>query len=321
MEHEPVLADTVTDLFAPALGAGGVVIDATLGRAGHAERLLTAFKDIELVGIDKDPVALEESGARLEPFASRVRLVRGDFARLPAILERLGITEIRGVLLDLGVSSPQLDEADRGFSYRQAGPLDMRMDPSQSLTAEVVVNTYPEARLAHVLRDFGEERFSSRVARAIVRARPVRTTTTLAEITKEAIPAATRRTGGHPARRTFQALRIEVNGELDALEQGLPEAIGFSSPGGRVIAICYHSLEDRIVKKLFNEQARGCVCPPDFPMCQCGQKEQVRVLTKRPIRPTAQEIQTNPRSEAAKLRAVERLATDDEVGPVRSKSA
>ena len=305
--HEPVLAGTAVDHLIPALEHGGVVVDATLGRAGHATALLKAAPDAELIGIDRDPDALEASNANLAAYAGRVRLVRGDFKDLAAILERLGVTSVRGVLLDLGVSSPQLDEPQRGFSFRNDGPLDMRMDPAQSLSAEDVVNVYPEADLARVISRYGEERFARRVAKAIVRSRPVSGTRALAEIVKEAIPAATRRTGGHPARRTFQAIRIEVNGELDALEKGLTDALDFSEPGGRVVAISYHSLEDRVVKRIFAEQARGCVCPPDFPVCVCGRTERFRVLTRRPIRPDAEEVARNPRAEAAKLRAVERV--------------
>ena len=304
--HEPVLRDRVVELFRPALVDGGIVVDATLGRGGHARALLDASPDAELVGIDRDPDALAASEADLAAYAGRVRFVRGDFKDIASILERLGIASVRGVLFDLGVSSPQLDEAHRGFSFRNDGPLDMRMDPTQPRSAEDVVNSYPERELSRVISRYGEERFARRIAKAIVASRPVSGTKALAEIVKQAIPAATRRTGGHPARRTFQAIRIEVNGELEALELGLADAVDHAAPGGRVVAISYHSLEDRIVKKYFADQARGCICPPDFPGCVCGRKEQVRILTRRPIRPTAEEIASNPRAEAAKLRAVER---------------
>ena len=305
MEHIPVLRDRVVELLGPALERGGTVVDATLGRAGHAHAILEAFPDAELVGIDRDPVALQASESHLSAYADRVRLVRGDFKDLAALLERLGVASVRGVLLDLGVSSPQLDAADRGFSFRNDGPLDMRMDPTQPLSAEVVVNNYAEQDLSRVIARYGEERFARRIAKAIIRSRPVSGTRVLADIVKEAIPAATRRTGGHPARRTFQAIRIEVNGELEALELGLADAVDFSEPGGRVVTISYHSLEDRIVKRFFVEQARGCTCPPEFPVCVCGKKERVKILTKRPVRPTQEEIDVNPRAEAAKLRAVE----------------
>jgi 16S rRNA (cytosine1402-N4)-methyltransferase len=311
--HEPVLVGAAIDHLVPAVEHGGVVVDATLGRAGHAAALLAAAPHAELVGIDRDPVALEASEANLAAYAGRFRLVRGDFKDIAALLERLGIASVRGVLLDLGVSSPQLDEAHRGFSFRNDGPLDMRMDPAQPLSAEDVVNVYTEADLARVISRYGEERFARRVAKAIVRSRPVSGTRALAEIVKQAIPAATRRTGGHPARRTFQAIRIEVNGELDALEMGLTDAIDYCEPGGRVVAISYHSLEDRLVKRIFAENARGCVCPPDFPVCVCGRTERVRLLTRRPIRPGAEEIATNPRAEAAKLRAIERVDGSEDI--------
>jgi 16S rRNA (cytosine1402-N4)-methyltransferase len=303
--HEPVLRQKCVELLVPALEHGGVFVDATLGRAGHARAILEAAPQAQLIGIDRDPDALRASESYLAAYADRVRLVRGDFKDLEAILERLGVEKVRGVLLDLGVSSPQLDEPDRGFSFRNDGPLDMRMDPTQPLSAEVVVNTYSETDLSRVIARYGEERFARRIAKAILRSRPVSGTRVLADIVKEAIPAATRRTGGHPARRTFQALRIEVNGELEALELGLADAVDYSEPGGRVVVISYHSLEDRIVKRYFVDQARGCTCPPEFPVCVCGKKERVRMLTKRPIRPAAEEIEMNPRAEAAKLRAIE----------------
>jgi 16S rRNA (cytosine1402-N4)-methyltransferase len=305
--HIPVLADRVVELLVPALEHGGIVVDATLGRGGHARAILDAAPAAELIGIDRDPVALQESESYLAAYSDRIRLVRGDFKDLAALLERLGVASVRGVLLDLGVSSPQLDEAHRGFSFRSDGPLDMRMDPTQPLSAEDVVNRYAEQDLARVIARYGEERFARRIAKAILRSRPVSGTRALADIVKEAIPAATRRTGGHPARRTFQAIRIEVNGELEALELGLADAVDHSEPGGRVVAISYHSLEDRIVKKFFNEQARGCICPPEFPVCVCGKRERVKVLTKRPVRSSQEEVDVNPRAEAAKLRAVERM--------------
>ena len=308
MGHIPVLADQVVELLAPAAGDGWIV-DATLGRGGHAARLLDAAPSARLVGIDQDPDALEESRAHLGPHGERVRFVRGDFKDLASLLERLGIASVRGVLLDLGVSSPQLDEAHRGFSYRVEGPLDMRMDPSQRLSAADVVNTYSARELEKAIGTYGEERFARRIARAIIANRPIETTTELAEIVKVAVPAATRRTGPHPARRTFQALRMEVNGELDSLRTVLPDAIDVLEPGGRCVVISYHSLEDRAVKRHFRDEADGCTCPPDFPVCTCGAEARVRVLTRRPVRPREEEIEANPRARAAKLRAVERLAS------------
>ena len=305
--HEPVLASRVLDLLRPCLEHGGVFVDATLGRAGHARLVLEAFSEVQLVGFDRDPVAVEAAGAVLAPYSGRARIVRDDFKGLAPALERLGAAPVRGVLFDLGVSSPQLDDPARGFSYRHDGPLDMRMDPDQELSARQVVNEYPVPELERVIARYGEERFARRIARAIERARPVETTTELADVVVPAIPAATRRTGSHPARRTFQALRIEVNGELRALDAALPAAVDALDAGGRVVVLSYHSLEDRIVKRLFAEESKGCTCPPDFPVCACGAEARVRVLVKRPARPTAEEIAANPRAQSAKLRAAEKL--------------
>jgi 16S rRNA (cytosine1402-N4)-methyltransferase len=312
VEHDPVLADQVTAFLIPALEHGGVVVDATLGRGGHARRILEAAPAAELIGIDRDPIALEASRANLAAHSDRIRLVGDNFENLEAVLERLGVASVRGVLLDLGVSSPQLDDPARGFSFREAGPLYMRMDPTAALSAEDVVNEYSETDLARVISRFGEERFARRIAKAIVRKRPLRDTVALAETVKEAVPAATRRTGGHPARRTFQAVRIEVNGELKALDNALQVVLDALEYHGRAVVLSYHSLEDRIVKTTFNEAARGCVCPPDFPVCQCGAEARVRVLTRKPVRPGPDEIEANPRASAAKLRAIEKLDEPDQ---------
>lgn len=309
MEHDPVLIDDVTRSLLPALANGGVVVDGTLGRGGHAGRILDEAPECFLVGIDRDPQSLEAAGANLSAYQGRFALVRDNFSRLEAILERLGIASVRGILLDLGVSSPQLDEAHRGFSFRDDGPLDMRMDPTADLSASTVVNNYAQRDLERIIRNYGEERFAGRVARAIVSRRPITTTTELADIVKEAIPAATRRTGPHPARRTFQALRIEVNAELRELEQVLPPAIDSLEAGGRIAVISYHSLEDRQVKKLFQHEARGCVCPPDLPVCSCGAEARLRLVTRRPIVPTEQETERNPRARSAKLRVAERTSS------------
>lgn len=278
--------------------------------------MLESAPRASLIGIDRDDVALDASRAHLAPYEERVRLARGDFKELSAVLERFGVAQVRGVLLDLGVSSPQLDDPSRGFSFREGGPLDMRMDTSAPLTAAHVVNEYPERDLTRIIGRYGEERFARRVARAIVAARPIADTEALADVVRDAIPAATRRTGGHPARRTFQAIRIEVNGELTALERVLEDVVDVLEPGGRVAVLSYHSLEDRMVKNKFNEESRGCVCPPDFPVCACGAEARIRVLTRKPIRPPAEEVEGNPRSSAAKLRAAERLAvgTNGETG-------
>lgn len=311
MDHYPVLVEAVAGFLVPALEHGGVVVDGTIGRGGHARSLLDAAPAAELVGIDRDPVALESTRAYLSPYEDRLRIVGGNFEDLPAVLERLGIAAVRGVLLDLGVSSPQLDDPKRGFSFRTRGPLDMRMDTTQPLTADQVVNLYSQQELERTIRRFGEERFARRIASAIVKARPIVDTLDLADVIRDAIPAPARRTGGHPARRTFQAIRLEVNGELNALERVMADVVDILEPGGRVAVLSYHSLEDRIVKNAFNEAARGCVCPPDFPVCACGAKARLRVLTRRPLRPGDAEVETNPRASAAKLRVAERLATTE----------
>ena len=326
MDHEPVLVDRVVELLLPALEHGGVVVDATLGRGGHARRILEAAPAAHLIGIDRDPVALEESRANLAAYSDRVRYARGNFSSLASVLERLGVASVRGVLLDLGVSSPQLDDGARGFSFRNPGPLDMRMDPDGPLTAGVVVNEYPERELERVIRCYGEERFARRIARAIIASRPVKDTAELAETVRDAIPAATRRTGPHPARRTFQAIRIEVNDELGELEKALPQGVDALEPGGRMAVLSYHSLEDRAVKRFFTDEARGCVCPPDFPVCRCGAEARVRILTRKPIKSPEAEVEANPRASAAKLRAIERLVADinalpDDVDEQGRKSA
>jgi 16S rRNA (cytosine1402-N4)-methyltransferase len=307
VEHVPVLVERVVELLLPPVADGGTIVDATLGRAGHARALLDAAGAAALVGIDRDPAAVEASRSRLRAYGPRARVVRGDFEDLTPLLERLGIEKVRGVLFDLGVSSPQLDNPARGFGYRATGPLDMRMDPTQPVSALQVVNEYGQRELEGVIRRFGEERFARRIARAIVGARPIETTDRLADVVREAFPAPARRTGGHPARRTFQALRIEVNGELDALGSGLHDALRVLEPGGRVAVISYHSLEDRITKQFFAREARGCDCPPDVPVCACDARAELRVLTRRPVRPAPDEIAANPRARAAKLRAAERL--------------
>jgi 16S rRNA (cytosine1402-N4)-methyltransferase len=320
VEHDPVLVSESVGLLVPALEHGGVVVDGTLGRGGHARRLLHEAPGCFLVGIDRDPESLDAARAYLSGYEERVALVRDNFANLAPVLERLGIEKVRGVLLDLGVSSPQLDEARRGFSFHESGPLDMRMDPAAELSARDVVNRYEARDLERVIRTYGEERFARRIARAIVKSRPLETTTELAEVVKLAIPAATRRTGPHPARRTFQALRIEVNAELRELEEVLPSAIEALEPGGRLAVISYHSLEDRQVKKVFQQEARGCVCPPDLPVCSCGAEARLRILTRKPVTPSEQELGRNPRARSAKLRAAERIGASS-VGLEERRSA
>lgn len=320
MEHDPVLVAEVSEQLGPALDGGGVVVDGTLGRGGHARRLLDDHPGCFVVGIDRDAGALEASRTNLGAYEERIAFVRDEFSNLTAVLERLGIASVRGVLLDLGVSSPQLDEAHRGFSFRDDGPLDMRMDPTSPLTAEVIVNTYEASALERIIRDNGEERFARRITRAILRNRPVTTTASLADIVKEAIPAPARRTGPHPARRTFQALRIEVNDELREIDKVLPAAQDALEPGGRMAVISYHSLEDRRVKRFFRDAAKGCECPPGLPVCMCGSTATLRIVTRRPLLPSEEEIERNPRARSAKLRVAERLENAGG-GPAERQSA
>jgi 16S rRNA (cytosine1402-N4)-methyltransferase len=306
--HQPVMVDRCVELLRPA--ETRVWVDATLGLGGHAEALLEASApDGRVVGLDRDPAALALASDRLARFGDRLVPVAASFADLGRVAAELGLDAVDGVLYDLGVSSLQLDEPERGFSYRHDAPLDMRMDPDGALTAAEVVNTYPRAELARVLRAYGEERFAGRIARFVEEARrraPVRTTGELVDLVKAAIPAAARRSGPHPARRTFQALRIEVNGELAALEASLPQAIDLLAPGGRVVALSYHSLEDRIVKRTFAEAAGRAPAAPGPPL-PAPPPPRLRLLTRRPETPDAAEVAANPRAESAKLRAAEKL--------------
>jgi 16S rRNA (cytosine1402-N4)-methyltransferase len=309
--HQPVMVDRVADLLRPR--PGGTYVDATLGLGGHAERLLEASApDGRVVGLDRDPAALALARDRLAWAGERLQAVAASFTDLGAVAGRLGLEAVDGVLYDLGVSSLQLDEADRGFSYRADAPLDMRMDPTTGITAAEVLATYPRAELARILRDYGEERFAGRIARALDEARrraPITTTGQLAELVKTAVPAAARRTGPHPARRAFQALRIEVNRELDALRASLPQAIDLLAPGGRLVVLAYHSLEDRIVKQALADAAgRTAPAPHRLPVePPAAAPARVTVLTRRPERPAPAEVAANPRAESAKLRAAEKL--------------
>ncbi len=313
-QHVPVLAGRVTALLAPALGApGAVLVDATLGRAGHARALLEACPGLLLVGIDADVAAIEAARELLAPYAGRVRLVHARYDEIPSIVAALRADgepeKVMGLLFDLGVSSPQLDNAGRGFSYAHDAPLDMRMDQTADRTAADIVNGYPAAELARVLRDYGEERFARRIADAVVRERarePITSTLRLSAIVKDAIPAATRRTGGNPAKRTFQALRIEVNDELGTLRRALPAALGVLAVGGRVVVLAYHSLEDRIVKRELVRLAAD-PAPPGLPVPAHAATPQFRLLTRGAERPDSEEIAGNPRAASARLRAAERI--------------
>jgi 16S rRNA (cytosine1402-N4)-methyltransferase len=308
--HLPVMKDRVLALLGPALEADhAVLVDATLGRAGHAGALLAAHPGLALVGIDADAAAIEESARLLTAFADRITLVQAFYDELPDILSRLGLASVQGILFDLGVSSPQLDDRSRGFAYSYDAPLDMRMDTSRELTAAVVVNTYPADQLARVLRDYGEERFARRIAAALVRERaqtPVTSTLRLAEIIRESIPAPARRTGGNPAKRTFQALRIEVNGELDTLHRALPVALDAVATGGRIAFLAYHSLEDRAVKRALAARSTDTT-PPGLPVSLPDSHPHFRLLTRGAERPPEQEVALNPRAASARLRAAQRV--------------
>lgn len=286
----------------------GIYIDGTAGGAGHSREIAKRLTTGRLIALDKDPDAVTIATERLSEFPCAT-VVHSDFAEIPAVLDRLGIEKVDGVLLDLGVSSHQLDDAERGFSYHNEAPLDMRMS-QEGLSAYDLVNNASGAELAKILYDYGEEKFTPRIVNAIVDARkikPIETTTELAEIVRNAVPAAARREGGHPARKTFQAIRIAVNGELDKLSEALDGAFDRLESGGRFAIITFHSLEDRMVKKAFAEYTKGCICPPEFPVCVCGRKPRGKLVNKKPIEPSAEELEYNHRSRSAKLRVIEKL--------------
>ena len=309
--HVPVLRDRVIALLAPALEApGAVLVDATIGLGGHAEQVLVSFPDVHVVGVDRDPEALRLSGERLAPFGERVTLVHAVYDELPEVLADLGLGPVQGILFDLGVSSMQLDETERGFAYAQDAPLDMRMDPTTGMTAADVLNTYPAADLARILRQYGEERFASRIAARVVVERkvaPFSNSARLVELIKDAIPAPARRTGGNPAKRTFQALRIEVNGELEALRRAIPAALDSLAVGGRIVVMSYQSLEDRIVKHALAVGAHPDV-PVGLPVIPDSMQPWLRLLTRGAEVADDAEIAANPRSASVKVRAAERLA-------------
>jgi 16S rRNA (cytosine1402-N4)-methyltransferase len=317
--HLPVLLDRVLALFAPALAEhSAVLVDATVGLGGHADALLSAHPKLTLVGLDRDPSALAASTDRLARHGNRVRLVHAVYDEMPAVLARLGLPSVDGVLFDLGVSSMQLDLAERGFAYSRDDPLDMRMDPTAGKTAAEVLNTYPASELARILREYGEERFAAKIARAVVAERgrePFSTSSRLVRLLYDTVPAATRRTGGHPAKRTFQALRIEVNGELDVLGRALPAALAALNVGGRIVVESYHSLEDRLVKRAFAALARSST-PEGLPVELPGHGPQLRLLTRGAERAGEQEIEHNPRATSVRLRAAERISVgNSRTGP------
>jgi 16S rRNA (cytosine1402-N4)-methyltransferase len=304
--HHPVMVQEVVALFAPV--PPGLVVDATVGGGGHAAALLEAHPHLSVLGIDRDPAAVEAARRTLARFGRRATVLHSRFDAMAEVVGRAThFSELAGVLLDLGVSSPQLDQPARGFSYRHDAALDMRMDPGQLRTAAELVNTMSETELARLLTEHGEGRFARRIAKAIIGARPLETTTELAEVVRSAIPAAMRRRGGHPARRSFQALRVAVNEELEVLERALPQALELLAPGGRCVAIAYHSGEDRLVKAAFAQAVTGgCTCPPGLP-CTCGAVPLGRLVFRGARRPTPAEVARNRRSESARLRAFERL--------------
>lgn len=311
--HESVMITEVVEFISGA--PAGVYVDATLGGAGHASATLAARDDMTLLGLDRDPAALASAEQRLAPFGDRVVLRRARFDQLGSVLSETGLAPIAAILFDLGVSSPQLDHAHRGFSFRSEGPVDMRMDPEQTLTAADIVNTWDQNQLAQLLRTGGDERFAGRIAAAIVGSRPILDTVELAEIVRAAIPAATRRTGGHPAKRTFQALRIAVNDELDQLQPALNQAIDALMPDGRGTVLSYHSGEDRIVKStIADAELGGCVCPPRLP-CVCGAAAKVTIPAPRTRTPSDDESAANPRARSARMRCF--IRTDADQGSAR----
>lgn len=287
----------------------GIYVDGTLGGGGHSSRIAGQLTQGRLIGIDQDDAAITAAGKRLEEWKEKVTLVRNNYCNMPAVLKELGIDKVDGIVLDLGVSSYQLDSEERGFSYRFDTALDMRMDRRQPLTARTIVNEYSETELFCIIRDYGEDKFAKNIARHIVQARqkkPVETTGELNEIIKAAIPAKMREKGGHPSKRTYQAIRIACNRELEVLENSLDAFIELLNPGGRLCIITFHSLEDRIVKSAFRRNENPCTCPPEFPVCICGKKSKGKVITRKPVLPTEEEMEHNPRSKSAKLRIFEK---------------
>lgn len=307
-EHKSVLLEETVDSL--AIKPDGIYVDGTLGGGGHAFMVCRRLGDKgRLIGIDQDADAIRAATERLAEFQEKVTVVRNNYENIAEVLSELGVDKVDGIYLDLGVSSYQLDTVERGFTYREDAPLDMRMDQRNSQTAADIVNTYSESNLYRIIRDYGEDRFAKNIAKHIVRVRaekPFETTGELIEVIKAAIPAKIRATGGHPAKRTFQALRIELNHELDVLNRSIDTMIELLNPGGRLSIITFHSLEDRIVKTRFRSNENPCICPPGFPVCMCGKKSKGIVITRKPIVPTEEEIEENKRAKSSKLRVFER---------------
>lgn len=306
-KHKSVLLNETIDGL--NIKPDGIYVDGTLGGGGHAYEVCRRLGEKgSIVGIDQDAAAIEAASARLKDFGEKVTIVRSNYCDMKSKLHELGIDKVDGIVLDLGVSSYQLDTAERGFSYREDAPLDMRMDTRQKMTARDIVNDYTEADLYRVIRDYGEDKFAKNIAKHIVQARavkPVETTAELSEIIRASIPMKFQKKSGHPAKRTFQAIRIELNRELDVLRDSLDDVIDLLNPGGRLCIITFHSLEDRIVKSAFRKNENPCTCPPDFPVCVCGKKSKGSIITKKPILPSEEELEYNSRSKSAKLRIFE----------------
>lgn len=307
-KHTTVLLQEAVDGL--NIKENGIYIDCTLGGAGHSSLIASKLGDEgKLISLDQDYKAIEAANERLKEYGDKVSLIKTNFIHLKEAINQIGISEVDGVLFDLGVSSPQLDEGERGFSYNTDAPLDMRMDQESALNAEIIVNEWDEKDISSIIYQYGEEKFARKIAKKIVEYRSekrIETTGELVEIIKEAIPAPARRTGPHPAKRTFQAIRIAVNDELNVFKEALHDAIDLLKSGGRVSVITFHSLEDRICKKLYLDLAQGCICPPDFPVCACGRQPLIKVITKKPISPEDKEIDKNPRARSAKLRIAEK---------------
>lgn len=308
-EHKSVLLDEVIENM--NIDPGGIYLDGTLGGGGHSYEIAARLTTGRLIGLDQDEAAIKAAGLRLEKYEDKITIIRSNYRDMKTVLRDINLFKVNGILLDLGVSSYQLDTPERGFSYREDAPLDMRMDERKEITAKDIINGYSEMELYRIIKNYGEDRFAKNIAKHIVKARmdkPLETTSQLNEVIKAAIPAKVRATGGHPSKRTFQAIRIELNHELDVLKDTLEDMIDLLLPGGRLLIITFHSLEDRIVKEAFRTNENPCICPPKFPVCACGKISRGRVITRKPILPSVEELEVNKRSKSAKLRIFEKTS-------------